>query len=74
MVAVLEKRRCVSIGIAAAMLGVAPQTLRDWEARGLIPAPERVEGPDLRFYDIEAVERIRRMREGQTEHGAIIAS
>ncbi len=69
MVATAEPtRRFVSIGVAARSVGVSPQTLRDWEARALIPPAARLEGMDRRLYsiaDVEAIRQIRQVREAQ---------
>jgi len=58
-------RRLVSIGVAAGLVGCSPQTLRDMEQRGEIPPAARVEGLGRRFYDLAAVEQIRRTREAR---------
>ncbi len=57
-------RRLFSIGAVARMPGVecSPTTLREMEAAGLIPAPARVEGFNLRLYTAEDVEAIRQAR------------
>ena len=44
-----DSTRLVKIGAAARLMGVSPQTLRDWERRGEI-APARKSGAGVRFY------------------------
>ena len=49
-----------TIGQVAAELQVTPQTLRNWEKRGLIPEPSRFGLGKRRFYtkrDIESIKR-----------------
>jgi MerR family mercuric resistance operon transcriptional regulator len=51
-------------GELAAAAGVNPQTLRYYERRGLLPAPERSLGGH-RMYPAEAVERLRAIKAAQ---------
>jgi DNA-binding transcriptional MerR regulator len=58
-------RRFVSIGVAAELAGCSPQTLRDMELRGEVPAAARIEGLGRRFYSLDDVEVIRQVREAR---------
>lgn len=58
----------VSIGRAAAELGISPRTLRYYEERGLIPPAERSPGGNRRYRD-EAIARVQRIRELQSVMG-----
>jgi DNA-binding transcriptional MerR regulator len=66
-------------GELAAAAGVNPQTLRYYERRGLLPAPERSLGGH-RMYPAEAVERLRAIKAAQRlgftldEVGAMLAA
>ncbi len=66
----------ISIGDVAKMCGISTKQLRDWEEKGLIPAPERVTCGDraYRHYDWKLIEKIRGMKEyldkGYTLRGA----
>lgn len=40
----MDTARGVSIGQAAALFGLAPSTLRWWEAQGVLPEPPRING------------------------------
>lgn len=73
MVAVAEPpRRFHSIGTVARMVGCSPTTLREMEARGLIPAPARLDGQEYRVYSEQDVDAIRaaraRMQGARTTH------
>ncbi len=53
--------RFMTIGPAAAALGIAPSTLRLWEQRGIVPPAERTGGAERRLYgkaDIDALRPI----------------
>jgi DNA-binding transcriptional MerR regulator len=53
--------RFVTIGAAAAALGIAPSTLRLWEQQGIVPPAERTGGAERRLYakaDIDALRPI----------------
>ena len=65
MVAVAESgTRYLSIGTVAKLVGCSPTTLREMEARGLLPfTPARLDGQDTRLYRSEDVATIRRVRE-----------
>ena len=52
-------RRFVSIGRAAELVGRSRSTLRELEARGVLPTAARVEGLDRRLYSLADVEVIR---------------
>lgn len=52
----------VRIGEAAAAAGVSTRTLRYYEQRGLLAPSEHSHGGERR-YDVDAVERLRRIRE-----------
>jgi DNA-binding transcriptional MerR regulator len=58
----------VSIGRAAAELGVSPRTLRYYEERGLLPPAERSAGGNRR-YSHEAIARVQRVRQLQSMMG-----
>jgi MerR family transcriptional regulator, heat shock protein HspR len=59
------------ISVAAELAGMHPQTLRIYEARGLI-TPQRSAGK-TRLYSQEDVERLRRIQELTTELGMNLA-
>ena len=59
------------ISVAAELAGMHPQTLRIYEARGLIP-PKR-SPKNTRLYSQEDVERLRRIQELTTELGMNLA-
>jgi len=65
-------RRFVSIGVAAALAGCSPQTLRDMEIRGEIPPAARVEGLGRRFYSLDNVEVIRQTREARKSGSSLL--
>ena len=52
--------RFVGIGTLSKELGAAPSTVRVWEAKGLIPSAERVDG-GRRIWAAAEVERIREL-------------
>ena len=55
----MERRQFVSIGGAAARLGVSPSAIRKWEGQGVIPAAARLDGSDRRIYSLDDLEEIR---------------
>ena len=59
------------ISVAASLAGVHPQTLRIYEARGLV-APKR-SAKQTRLYSQEDVERLRRIQQLTTELGMNLA-
>src|SRR5256714_4557223 len=59
------------ISVAAELAGMHPQTLRIYEARGLIE-PKRSAG-NTRLYSQDDVERLRRIQELTTEMGVNLA-
>src|SRR5215831_6494677 len=59
------------ISVAAELAGMHPQTLRIYEARGLI-TPKRSSG-NTRLYSQEDVERLRRIQELTSELGMNLA-
>ncbi len=59
------------ISVAASLAGVHPQTLRIYEARGLV-APKRSAG-NTRLYSESDVERLRRIQELTTQLGMNLA-
>jgi MerR family transcriptional regulator/heat shock protein HspR len=65
------RRGVYMISVAAELAGMHPQTLRIYEARGLIE-PERSAG-NTRLYSQEDVERLRRIQELTTEMGMNLA-
>src|SRR5881275_1839889 len=68
----LDRRRGVyMISVAAELAGMHPQTLRIYEARGLI-TPKRSPGK-TRLYSQEDVERLRRIQELTSELGMNLA-
>jgi MerR family transcriptional regulator, heat shock protein HspR len=68
----LDPRRGVyMISVAAELAGMHPQTLRIYEARGLI-TPKRSSG-NTRLYSQEDVDRLRRIQELTSEMGMNLA-
>ena len=67
----LATRGVYMISVAAELAGMHPQTLRIYEARGLI-APKR-SPKNTRLYSDEDVERLRRIQELTTELGMNLA-
>src|SRR5947209_19453748 len=68
----LDRRRGVyMISVAAELAGMHPQTLRIYEARGLIE-PKRSAG-NTRLYSQEDVDRLRRIQELTSEIGMNLA-
>jgi MerR family transcriptional regulator/heat shock protein HspR len=65
------KRGVYMISVAAELAGMHPQTLRMYEARGLI-APQRSPGGTRKFSQAD-VERLRRIQEMTTELGMNLA-
>ena len=65
------KRGVYMISVAAELAGMHPQTLRIYEARGLI-TPKRSSG-NTRLYSQEDVERLRRIQELTSELGMNLA-
>jgi MerR family transcriptional regulator, heat shock protein HspR len=65
------KRGVYMISVAAELAGMHPQTLRIYEARGLI-TPKR-SPKNTRLYSAEDVERLRRIQELTTELGMNLA-
>jgi MerR family transcriptional regulator/heat shock protein HspR len=65
------RRGVYMISVAAELAGMHPQTLRIYEARGLI-APKRSSG-NTRLYSHEDVERLRRIQELTSELGMNLA-
>jgi MerR family transcriptional regulator, heat shock protein HspR len=65
------KRGVYMISVAAELAGMHPQTLRIYEARGLI-TPQR-SPKNTRLYSAEDVERLRRIQELTTELGMNLA-
>jgi MerR family transcriptional regulator, heat shock protein HspR len=65
------KRGVYMISVAAELAGMHPQTLRIYEARGLI-MPKR-SPKNTRLYSAEDVERLRRIQELTTELGMNLA-
>jgi MerR family transcriptional regulator/heat shock protein HspR len=66
-----RSRGVYMISVAAELAGMHPQTLRIYEARGLI-TPER-SPKNTRLYSDEDVERLRRIQELTTELGMNLA-
>lgn len=60
-----------AIGVAAERTGMHPQTIRDYERRGLI-TPQRTQG-GARRYSHEEVERLLRIQQLTTEHAMSLA-
>jgi len=59
-----KKARAMTASAAAAEAGVKIDTLRFYERRGLIPAPERTRS-NYRVYDGESVRRVRFIKRAQ---------
>ena len=66
-----EKRGVFMISVAAELAEMHPQTLRMYEARGLI-APQR-SPKNTRLYSYEDVERLRRIQQMTAEEGLNLA-
>jgi MerR family transcriptional regulator/heat shock protein HspR len=66
-----EKRGVFMISVAAELAEMHPQTLRMYEARGLI-SPER-SAKNTRLYSYEDVERLRRIQQMTAEQGLNLA-
>ncbi len=66
-----ETRGVFMISVAAELAEMHPQTLRMYEARGLI-APQR-SAKNTRLYSQADVERLRRIQSLTTEHGLNLA-
>jgi MerR family transcriptional regulator/heat shock protein HspR len=66
-----SKRGVYMISVAAELAGMHPQTLRIYEARGLI-TPKR-SPKNTRLYSADDVERLRRIQELTTELGMNLA-
>ena len=66
-----SKRGVYMISVAAELAGMHPQTLRIYEARGLI-TPKR-SPKNTRLYSADAVDRLRRIQELTTELGMNLA-
>jgi MerR family transcriptional regulator, heat shock protein HspR len=66
-----EKRGVFMISVAAELAEMHPQTLRMYEARGLIN-PQR-SPKNTRLYSQQDVERLRRIQEMTVEHGLNLA-
>jgi len=64
----------MTIGPAAAALGVAPSTLRLWETKGLIPPAERTGGGDRRLYDRADLDRLRPIAEERRRQRAAVTA
>ncbi len=67
-----EQRGVFMISIAAELAEMHPQTLRMYEARGLI-TPKR-SPKNTRLYSVEDVERLRRIQQMTAEEGPPAAS
>src|SRR5947199_9923912 len=65
------RRGVYMISVAAELAGMHPQTLRMYEARGLI-TPQR-SPKNTRLYSQADVERLRRIQEMTAEHGLNLA-
>jgi MerR family transcriptional regulator, heat shock protein HspR len=66
-----QKRGVFMISVAAELAEMHPQTLRMYEARGLI-SPQR-SAKNTRLYSHEDVERLRRIQQMTAEHGLNLA-
>ena len=64
--------RFVTIGAAAAALGIAPSTLRLWEQQGIVPPAERTGGGDRRLYDRADLEALRPIAEERRRQRAAV--
>lgn len=50
-----------TVSVVSSLVGVSPQTLRNWEARGLV-APLREGGLHRRLYTWQEIQRLQRIR------------
>ena len=65
--------RFMTIGPAAAALGIAPSTLRLWEQQGIVPPAERTAGASRRLYDRADLDRLRPIAEERRRAKTAIA-
>ena len=65
--------RFLSVGGAAAALGVSPSTLRVWERRGVTPPAARLGGSNRRVYDVADLEALRTVAEDRRRQRTAIA-
>ncbi len=65
--------RFLSVGGAAAALGVSPSTLRLWETKGLIPPAARLGGSNRRLYDASDLAVLRTVAEDRRRQRTAIA-
>ncbi len=65
--------RFLSVGGAAAALGVSPATLRVWERRGVTPPAARLGGSDRRVYSALDLEALRTVAEDRRRQRTAIA-
>lgn len=56
-----DPRPLFTVGVASSLVGVSPQTLRNWEARGLIE-PRRHGRVGRRLYTWQDIERLQAIR------------
>ncbi len=60
------EKRFLSVGTVARLVGCSASTLRELEARGLLPfTPARLEGSEYRLYTAADVEAIKAVRDAQ---------
>ncbi len=65
--------RFLSVGGVAAVIGVSPSTLQNWERRGVTPPAARLGGSNRRVYDASAVEALRTVAEDRRRARTAIA-
>ena len=65
--------RFLSVGGAAAAIGVSPSTLHAWERRGVTPPAPRLGGSNRRVYDVADLEALRTVAEDRRRQRTAIA-
>jgi len=62
----------MTIGPAAAALGIAPSTLRLWEQQGIVPPAERTGGAERRLYEKADIDALRPIAEERRRQRAAV--
>jgi DNA-binding transcriptional MerR regulator len=65
--------RFLSVGGAAAVIGVSPSTLQNWERRGVTPPAARLSGSNRRVYDVADMEALMTVAEERRRQRTAIA-
>ncbi len=65
--------RFLSVGGAAAAIGVSPSTLQNWERRGVTPPASRLSGSNRRVYDVADLAALRTVAEDRRRQRTAIA-